>query len=81
MAINPKVIDIYHRDGVAPDGFVQARAFGILGVIHKASEGSATATADPPGRSIPLPPVGWYEPLAVTAVTLTWALSPPGTAT
>jgi GH25 family lysozyme M1 (1,4-beta-N-acetylmuramidase) len=45
MAINPKVIDIYHGDGVAPDGFVQARAFGILGVIHKASEGSATSDA------------------------------------
>ena len=43
MAINPKVIDIYHGDGVAPGGFVQARAFGILGVIHKASEGSATS--------------------------------------
>ncbi len=41
MAINPKVIDIYHGDEVAPDGFVQARRFGILGVIHKASEGSA----------------------------------------
>jgi hypothetical protein len=43
MAINPKVIDIYHGDGVAADGFAQARAFGILGVIHKASEGSATS--------------------------------------
>ena len=42
MAINPKVIDIYHGDRVAPDGFAQARAFGIVGVIHKASEGSST---------------------------------------
>ena len=23
------------------------------------SEGRVTATADPPGRSMPLPPVGW----------------------
>jgi len=42
MAINPKVIDIYHGDNVAPNGFAQARAFGIVGVIHKASEGSST---------------------------------------
>ena len=45
------------------------------------SDGSDTATADPPGRSIPLPPVGWYDPFPVTAVTLTSALPEPGTAT
>ena len=35
-----------------------------------ASDGSGTTIAEPPGRSIPPPPVGRYEPLAVTAVTL-----------
>ncbi len=41
MDINPKVIDISHFDRVAPNGFQQARAFGILGCIHKASEGTS----------------------------------------
>ena len=45
------------------------------------SDGSGTVPAEPPGRSIALPPVGRYEPLAVTAVSLTCALSVPGTAT
>ncbi len=39
MTINPKVIDISHYDGVAGGGFQLARRFGIVGVIHKSSEG------------------------------------------
>ncbi len=41
--INPKVIDIYHGDTVTD--FAMARAFGIRGVIHKATQG--TRIADP----------------------------------
>jgi len=37
--IHPRVIDISHYDKVDDDGFEQAKAFGIWGVIHKASEG------------------------------------------
>jgi lysozyme len=39
MKINPKVVDIYHGDNVSDFG--KAFAFGIRGVIHKATEGSA----------------------------------------
>jgi GH25 family lysozyme M1 (1,4-beta-N-acetylmuramidase) len=44
MKINPKVIDIYHldaNDARGGDGadFAKARAFGIRGVIHKATQG------------------------------------------
>ena len=44
MKINPKVIDIYHldaNDARGGDGadFAKAHAFGIRGVIHKATEG------------------------------------------
>lgn len=39
MIIQPKVIDIYHGDTVT--SFAQAYAFGIRGVIHKATEGGA----------------------------------------
>lgn len=35
--INPKVIDIYHGDTVTD--FTKAHAFGIRGVIHKATQG------------------------------------------
>jgi hypothetical protein len=45
MNIKPKVIDISHFDRVLPDGFKQARAFGILGCIHKASEGTSMVDA------------------------------------
>ncbi|MCC6780461.1 MAG: glycoside hydrolase family 25 protein [Hyphomicrobiales bacterium] len=41
MIINPKVVDISHYDRVAANGFQQARAFGILGCIHEASEGAS----------------------------------------
>lgn len=37
MIIQPKVVDIYHGDTVAD--FAKAYAFGIRGVIHKATEG------------------------------------------
>jgi lysozyme len=37
MKINPKVIDIYHGDAVSD--FAKAHAFGIRGVIHKATQG------------------------------------------
>jgi lysozyme len=37
MKINPKVIDIYHGDAVSD--FAKAYAFGIRGVIHKATQG------------------------------------------
>src|ERR1022692_3591028 len=53
----------------------------LIAEATPAIDGSATAAAEPPGRSIPLPPVGWYEPLAVPAVSLTCALPAPGTAT
>jgi lysozyme len=39
MKIIPKVVDIYHGDTVRD--FAAARAFGIRGVIHKATEGGA----------------------------------------
>jgi GH25 family lysozyme M1 (1,4-beta-N-acetylmuramidase) len=41
MKIVPKVVDIYHDDTVKD--FAKARAFGIRGVIHKATEGGAIA--------------------------------------
>lgn len=37
MNINPKVVDIYHGDAVTD--FAKAHAFGIRGVIHKATQG------------------------------------------
>jgi lysozyme len=40
--INPKVIDISHYDKVVGDGFQAVRRAGIVGVIQKASEGTAT---------------------------------------
>jgi len=40
VTIKPVVIDISHYDRADPDGFQKARAFGIVGVIHKASEGA-----------------------------------------
>jgi GH25 family lysozyme M1 (1,4-beta-N-acetylmuramidase) len=39
LNIIPKVIDIFHGDNVTD--FSKARAFGIRGVIHKATEGGA----------------------------------------
>lgn len=43
--ITPKIVDLYHGDSVeGPDcmaGFQKARAAGILGVIHKASQGAS----------------------------------------
>ncbi len=39
MTINPKVVDISHYDRIVGSGFRDVRAFGIIGVIHKASEG------------------------------------------
>lgn len=39
MNINPKVVDIYHLNEVK--NFDAAYAFGIRGVIHKASEGTS----------------------------------------
>lgn len=41
MNINPKVVDIYHLDEVK--NFDTAYAFGIRGVIHKASEGTSAS--------------------------------------
>jgi lysozyme len=38
-SINVKVIDISHHNTIDPDGFAKMRAFGIRGVIHKASQG------------------------------------------
>jgi lysozyme len=37
MKLNPKVVDIYHGDAVTD--FSKAHAFGIRGVIHKATQG------------------------------------------
>jgi len=39
MKIVPRVVDIYHGDTVTD--FAKAKAFGIRGVIHKATEGGA----------------------------------------
>lgn len=43
VRINPKVVDLYHGDRVTD--FAQAYAFGIRGIVHKASQG--TDIADP----------------------------------
>ena len=43
VRINPKVVDLYHGDGVTD--FAAAYAFGIRGIIHKATQG--TDIADP----------------------------------
>lgn len=40
MALKPVVVDIYHGDEV--EDFKQVRKAGVLGVIHKATEGVAT---------------------------------------
>lgn len=50
MTINPKVIDIYHGDNVSADGFAKAHAFGIRGVIHKATQGAAMFDVTYPHR-------------------------------
>ncbi|MDQ6788463.1 MAG: glycoside hydrolase family 25 protein [Acidobacteriota bacterium] len=42
------VIDLYHRDAVA--SFQQAKLNGIVGVIHKATEGSTVVDAEYHGR-------------------------------
>ncbi len=39
MDINPKVIDISHYDRLVGGGFQDVRKAGIIGVIHKSSEG------------------------------------------
>lgn len=39
VVINPVVADISHYDRVLPDGFQQARRFGLIGIIQKSSEG------------------------------------------
>src|SRR5215469_7942041 len=49
--------------------------------VMPAREGSGRSDTDPPSRSMPVPPVGWYEPRWVTAVILTCAAPVPGTAT
>src|ERR1700687_2304036 len=38
--MKPLIIDIYHGDPV--NSFAQVKTFGILGVIHKASQGTET---------------------------------------
>jgi lysozyme len=43
VRINPKIVDLYHGDRVTD--FAAAYAFGIRGVIHKATQG--TGIADP----------------------------------
>lgn len=43
--INPRVIDISHYDRIVGNGFKDVRAFGIVGVIHKASEGTGVVDA------------------------------------
>lgn len=53
--LTPRVCDIYHGDlvggrGPALDGFKQAAAAGLWGVIHKASQGSAYRDASYPLR-------------------------------
>lgn len=35
-----KVLDISHHNTIAPDGFQQMAAFGIRGIIHKATQGT-----------------------------------------
>lgn len=37
--MQPRVIDIFHGNQVASDGFQKAASLGIWGVIHKASQG------------------------------------------
>src|SRR5215472_14353185 len=44
-------------------------------------EGIETAVVVRPSTGMLLPPVGWYEPRGVIAVTLTLAAAPPGTVT
>lgn len=38
MAVIPRVVDLSHYNRIAPDGFKQAAAAGIWGVINKATE-------------------------------------------
>lgn len=40
MNINPKVVDISHYDRLVGKGFQSVREAGIIGVIHKSSEGT-----------------------------------------
>jgi GH25 family lysozyme M1 (1,4-beta-N-acetylmuramidase) len=45
MTIRANVVDLYHGDRVAD--FSLAKAAGLVGVIHKASQGAASSAIDP----------------------------------
>lgn len=40
MSLKPVVVDISHHNVLEPDGFLKMKEAGILGVIHKATEGT-----------------------------------------
>src|SRR5215469_5016246 len=68
-----------------PPGSSMAATTGTLDVIDSAPampprDGNGIADTDPPSRSMPVPPVGWYEPRWVIAVILICAAPLPGTA-
>ena len=52
------VVDLYHRDSVA--SFQQAKLNGIVGVIHKATEGRTVVDSEYHGRKHRAPANGLF---------------------